>query len=67
MRAPLYMFYLYSARAARGFGDGFAALILPAYLSALGFGPVQIGIVAAAALLGSAVAHARNRINCSAL
>ena len=41
------MFYLYSARAARGFGDGFAALILPAYLSALGFGPVQIGIVAA--------------------
>ena len=29
--------------------------ILPAYLSALGFGPVQIGIVAAAALLGSAV------------
>jgi len=47
--------YLYGARAARGFGDGFAALILPAYLSALGFGPVQIGIVAAAALLGSAV------------
>ncbi|MFZ1088790.1 MAG: MFS transporter [Xanthobacteraceae bacterium] len=55
MRAPSDMFYLYSARAARGFGDGFAALILPAYLSALGFGPVQIGIVAAAALLGSAV------------
>jgi MFS family permease len=49
------MLYLYAARAARGFGDGFAALILPAYLSALGFGPVQIGIVAAAALLGSAV------------
>ena len=55
MRAPSDMFYLYSARAARGFGDGFAALIMPAYLSALGFGPVQIGIVAAAALLGSAV------------
>jgi MFS family permease len=55
MGAPSDMFYLYSARAARGFGDGFAALILPAYLSALGFGPVQIGIVAAAALLGSAV------------
>ena len=49
------MLYLYGARAARGFGDGFAALILPAYLSALGFGPVQIGLVAAAALLGSAV------------
>src|SRR4051812_47972323 len=26
-------FYLYSARAARGFGDGFAAVILPAYLA----------------------------------
>ena len=25
-------FYLYAARAARGFGDGFAAIILPAYL-----------------------------------
>jgi MFS family permease len=49
------MLFLYGARAARGFGDGFAALILPAYLSALGFSPVQIGIVAAAALLGSAV------------
>src|SRR4249919_1702950 len=49
------IFYLYSARAARGFGDGFAAIILPAYLSELGFNPFQIGIVAAAALLGSAV------------
>src|SRR5712691_1882223 len=48
-------FYLYSARAARGFGDGFAAIILPAYLSELGFNPFQIGVVAAAALLGSAV------------
>src|SRR5229473_273139 len=48
-------FYLYSARAARGFGDGFAAIILPAYLIELGFDPFQIGVVAAAALLGSAV------------
>src|SRR5207245_9970054 len=46
---------LYAARAARGFGDGFAAIILPAYLSELGFNPFQIGVVAAAALLGSAV------------
>jgi hypothetical protein len=37
---------LYAARAARGFGDGFANIILPAYLSELGFGPFQIGIVA---------------------
>jgi len=49
------VFYLYSARAARGFGDGFAAIILPAYLSELGFTPFQIGVVATAALLGSAV------------
>ena len=49
------IFYLYAARAARGIGDGFAAIILPAYLSELGFNPFQIGVVAAAALLGSAV------------
>jgi MFS family permease len=47
--------YLYAARAARGFGDGFAAIILPAYLIEIGFNPFQIGLVAAAALLGSAV------------
>jgi MFS family permease len=46
--------YLYAARAARGFGDGFAAIILPAYLVEIGFDPFQIGIVATAALLGSA-------------
>src|SRR5437016_9308780 len=48
------VFYLYAARAARGFGDGFAAIILPAYLIEIGFNPFQIGVVAAAALLGSA-------------
>src|SRR5215813_10268462 len=45
---------LYAARAARGFGDGFAAIILPAYLLEIGFNPFQIGVVATAALLGSA-------------
>jgi len=44
----------YAARAARGFGDGFAAIILPAYLLEIGFNPFQIGLVATAALLGSA-------------
>jgi MFS family permease len=48
------IFYLYAARAARGFADGFAVIILPAYLSEIGFSPFQIGLVAAAALLGSA-------------
>jgi MFS family permease len=54
MRRPPDVFLLYAARAARGFGDGFAIIILPAYLSELGFGPFQIGIVASAALLGTA-------------
>ena len=42
------------ARALRDFGDGFAAVILPAYLLALGFHAVQVGVIATAALLGSA-------------
>jgi len=46
---------LYSARALRGFGDGFATIVLPVYLARIGFGPAQIGLVAAAALLGTAV------------
>ena len=54
MKLRLDVFYLYAARAARGFGDGFAVIILPVYLSEIGFIPLQIGLVAAAALLGSA-------------
>src|SRR5450756_1860717 len=49
------VFILYSARGVRGFGDGFAIIILPAYLSAIGFSPGQIGIVASASLLGTAL------------
>jgi len=45
---------LYSARGVRGFGDGFAIVLLPAYLSATGFSPTQIGFIAAASLLGTA-------------
>src|SRR5882672_11833363 len=45
---------LYAARALRGFGDGFAIIILPVYLSVIGFSPQQIGIVASASLLGTA-------------
>src|ERR1043166_592633 len=48
-------FLLYAARGVRGFGDGFALIILPAYLTAIGYDPVAIGIVATASLLGSAV------------
>src|SRR5215831_20010117 len=46
---------LYTARCLRGFGDGFAVIVLPAYLSAIGLGPIEIGLVATASLLGTAV------------
>lgn len=46
---------LLTARGLRGFGDGFAIIILPVYLSAIGFSTAQIGFVAAASLLGTAV------------
>jgi MFS family permease len=46
---------LLAARGVRGFGDGFAAIVLPAYLIAIGFGSFEIGIVAAVSLLGSAL------------
>jgi MFS family permease len=47
-------FYVYCARAARGFGDGFAVIILPAYLTEIGFDPFRVGIIATAALFGTA-------------
>jgi MFS family permease len=46
---------LYWARGIRGFGDGFAVIILPAYLTAIGYTPFQVGLVATAALLGSSL------------
>ncbi len=46
---------LYLARGIRGFGDGFATIILPAYLSAIGYDPVRIGFVLTSSLLGTAV------------
>jgi MFS family permease len=46
---------LYLARGLRGFGDGFATIILPAYLTAIGYDPIAIGIVLTASLLGTAI------------
>src|SRR5689334_21167021 len=43
------------ARTLRDFGDGLVALLLPVYLSALGLGAFEIGVVATLALLGSAL------------
>jgi MFS family permease len=42
------------ARALRDFGDGFVAVLLPVYLTALGFSALQVGVIATSALLGSA-------------
>ena len=47
--------YVYGARALRDFGDGFVAVLLPVYLTALGLGALEVGVVATAALLGSAL------------
>jgi MFS family permease len=54
MKNPPDILYLYGARALRGFGDGFAIITLPVYLTAIGFSPQQIGFVASASLLGTA-------------
>jgi MFS family permease len=45
---------LLAARAVRAFGDGCAALLVPVYLSVLGFGPAEVGVLTTAMLLGSA-------------
>lgn len=47
--------YLFAARALRDFGDGFVAILLPVYLLALGFSPLQVGVIATASLFGSAL------------
>jgi len=46
---------LFTARGVRGLGDGFAIIILPAYLSAIGFDAAQIGIIVSASLFGTAL------------
>ncbi len=44
-----------AAKAARAFGDGFVSVLLPVYLTALGFSPLQVGAIATATLLGSGI------------
>ncbi len=46
---------LLTSRGLRAFGDGYVALLLPVYLSALGYNTFQIGLLATATLLGSAL------------
>ena len=45
-----------TARALRAFADGFMAVVLPAYLLALGLGQLEVGFISTATLLGSALA-----------
>ena len=52
-RSPVTFIYL--ARALRDFGDGFVAVLLPVYLTAMGFGAFGVGVVSTLALLGSAL------------
>ena len=47
---------LLTARALRAFADGFVAVLLPAYLLALGYGQLEVGVISTATLLGSAIA-----------
>ena len=46
---------IFFARALRDFGDGFVAILLPVYLLGLGCSPLQVGVIATTALLGSAL------------
>lgn len=45
-----------AARGLRALVDGYVAVLLPAYLLALGFGSWQVGLLSTATLLGSALA-----------
>ena len=47
---------LVAGRALRGFVDGSVAVLLPAYLLALGHGSLMVGVLSTATLLGSALA-----------
>jgi MFS family permease len=44
------------SRGLRGFCDGFVAVLLPAYLLALGLGQVNVGLISTMTLVGSALA-----------
>ncbi|MDQ7979885.1 MFS transporter [Paraburkholderia sp. SARCC-3016] len=47
---------LLAARSLRGVCDGFVAVLLPAYLLALGFAQLTVGLISTATLVGSAIA-----------
>ncbi|WP_093130990.1 MFS transporter [Variovorax sp. OK605] len=46
---------LLAARGLRAFGDGYMAVLLPAYLLSIGVGTLEVGILSTATMLGSAL------------
>ncbi len=57
---------LLTARGLRAFGDGFVSLLLPYYLTLLGYSALQVGLLVTATLLGSgaltlAIGHVAHR------
>jgi len=55
-KSPVTIRLLLAARALRAFADGFVAVLLPAYLLALGHGQLEVGLLSTATLFGSALA-----------
>jgi MFS family permease len=47
---------LLAARSLRAFADGYVAVLLPAYLLALGYGTIEVGVLSTVTMLGSAAA-----------
>ncbi|MGH8734029.1 MAG: hypothetical protein ACREVB_10140, partial [Burkholderiales bacterium] len=47
---------LLTARSLRAFADGYVAVLLPAYLLALGYGTIEVGALSTVTMLGSAAA-----------
>lgn len=56
MDASRNLLILMSARSLRAFADGYVAVLLPAYLLALGYGTFEVGLLATVTMLGSAAA-----------
>jgi len=52
---PLHVRRLLTARGLRALADGCVSVILPLYLTTLGFTPFEVGVIATATLLGSGV------------
>ena len=49
-----------AARGIRAFTDGYVALLLPYYLTLLGYSALQVGLIATATLLGSGLLTLRS-------